>query len=280
MRYFNFVFLTLLLLNLGLAVSGQSLTADEIITRHLNSIGTASRRQSLKNIFVTGLSGFDAKIPVVQGRGKAVVVSDAENLYFLMSLNSHEYPFEKIGVFGNKVSIPFGTAGQRSLLGKFMAEHSIVLTSSLFCGSMSLRWISKIPDLRLKSSGKKKIDGHLAYGVDVVSPGIGSGDFTIRLYFDTETFRHVRTEYHREVQADTVTFGRQNQTVNATVDLREEFSEFKEADGLTFPYSYKVTLTSNAGTSVYETSWSIMVNGYNLNQNLAPDFFTFDTIAN
>jgi hypothetical protein len=267
---FAVVFLT------AVSVSAQSISADEIVSRHLNSIGTEQVRKSVKNFLVTGTSAFEAKSPIVHGAGKVIIVSDPSDLYFLMSLNSREYPFEKIGIFGDKVSIPFVTAGRRSVLGIFLNEHSRVLSDSLFCGSMSFRWISKIAELKLKASGKKNINGRAAYVIDVISRGSGSDDFTMKLFFDAETFHHIRSEYHRELQAGVPTFGRQNQYSNDTIDLKEEFSDFRESNGLTLPYKEKISLVSNSGGPGFEVSWTVSVNNYNLNQNLAADFFTFD----
>jgi hypothetical protein len=71
-------------------------------------------------------------------------------------------------------------------------------------------------------------------------------------------------------------FGQQNQQSNATADLIEEFSDFREANGFTFPYVYKVTFSTNSPTQLYENSWGIKVSAYYLNQKLTPDFFTFD----
>ena len=48
-----------------------------------------------------GISEFEAKVPLVKGGGKAIMVSDPNNLFFVMSLNSKEYPFEKVGYFGD-----------------------------------------------------------------------------------------------------------------------------------------------------------------------------------
>ncbi len=261
------------------SLDAQNLTAEEILAKHLDSIGTTAKRQSLKNIFAAGFSGFEAKVPVAKGRGKMVVVSDPNNLYFLMSLNSREYPYEKVGMFGDKVSLPFSSAGNRSLLGAFLFEHSQILSENLFCGSMSMRWMSRISDtkkLKLKAAGMKKIDGNQTYVIDALGAASGTSDFTVRLYFSADTFRHVRTEYHREVQIGNVAFGKQNQLANGKLDLREEFSDFKEVDGLTLPYSYKVTFESNDGNQTYETQWFMHVQTYYLNQNLASDFFTFE----
>jgi hypothetical protein len=251
----------------------------EIISRHLNSIAAAEKRQALKTLFAVGASEFESKNPSAKGGGKAIVVSDAENLYFLMSLNSRDYPFEKIGMFGDKLSIPFVTAGRRSVLGSFLMDNSSVLSENLFTGSMSLRWMNHIADstgVRMKSAKMKKINGRDTYPVDVFFGATNSGNFKIRLYFDSETFRHVRSEYHREVDIGGITFRQQNQLQNAVVDLTEDYSEFRAVDGFTLPYVYKATLVSNSTAQNYESTWTIRVSEYYLNQKLAPDFFTFD----
>lgn len=78
-----------------------------------------------------GASEFESNVPVVKGGGKAVVVSDPGNLFFIISLNSKEYPFEKIGYFDGKTSLPFTTAGSRSLLGSFLSDHQLMLSEGL-----------------------------------------------------------------------------------------------------------------------------------------------------
>ena len=257
----------------------QDLDPAAIISRHLDSIAAPEKRSALKTLFAVGLSEFQSKNPAAKGGGKAIVVSDPENLYFLMSLNSLDYPYEKIGAFGDKISLPLVSAGRRSILGSFLLDNSRVLSEGLFCGSMSLRWVNHIADstqARMKAAKKKKVNGRDTYPIDVFFAGGNSGNFRIRLYFDSENFRHVRSEYHREVDIGGITFRQQNQLQNAVVDLTEDFSEFKEVNGFTLPYVYKVTLASNSASQNYESSWGIRVSEYYLNQKLEPDFFTFD----
>jgi hypothetical protein len=262
-----------------LFVSAQNLTSDQIFEKHLESIGSKDKRLGLKTLFAAGAGEFESRRPLVKGGGKAVVVSDPENLYYLMGLNSNDYPFEKVGMFGNKISLPFISAGSRSLLGSFLNEHPKVLSDSLFSGSMSLRWITNVAGnkkLRMKSAGMKKVAGRQLRAVDVQSSTKGPDDFKIRLFFDAETFRHVRTEYRREIQVERIVFGQQNQQASSRLDLTEEFSDFKEVDGLTLPYHYKVTFSSNSNADMHENSWTIRVVQYYINPNLAADFFTFD----
>lgn len=259
-------------------VHAQSLTPGQVLSKHLAAIGSPAKLQSLKTLFAAGRSEFESRMPIVRGGGKVVVISDPDNLYFLMSLNSKEYPFEKVGMFRDKVSLPFVTSGNRSTLGAFLAEHKRVLSDSLFCGSMSLRWVTNVATntkLKLASAGMKKINDRQAYAIDVLM-GASSSEFKVRLFFDAETFHHVRTEYKREVPVRQITFGRQNEITDARVDLTEEFSDFKDVDGLMLPYDYKATLVSNSGSQTFTNSWGIKVVNYYLNQKLSDDFFTFD----
>jgi len=260
-------------------LDAADLQPEEVIARHLNSVAAEDKRQALKTLFAVGLSDFESKNPSARGGGKAIVVSDPNDLYFLMSLNSREYPFEKIGAFGDNISLPFVSPGRRSVLGAFLLDNPGILLEGLFCGSMSLRWLDHISDtarIKMKSAKMKKINGRDTYPIDVFIASGGAANFRVRLYFDRETFHHVRSEYHREVDIGTITFRQQNQSHNATVDVVEEFSEFKDVDGFTLPHVYKVTLTSNSESQNYESSWGIQVSNYYLNQKLEPGFFTFD----
>ncbi|HMT07673.1 MAG TPA: hypothetical protein PKA82_06685 [Pyrinomonadaceae bacterium] len=257
-------------------ISAQKLSAEDIIAKHLAAIGTAEKRAEVKTLIAAGASEFEASSPVVKGGGKAIVVSDPNNLFFLISLNSKEYPFEKVGYFNGKVDLPFINSGKRSLLGTFLAEHSKVLSDGLFGGVLSHRWSLAEKELpKLSAAGSKKIDDRKAYAIEYLSSDLGT-DFTVRLYFDAETFHHVRSEYRREVVPNSPRVGRQNQITNSELTLTESFSEFKSVDGLTLPHRYSVTFASNSNTSVMENTWRILVQKYIVNQALAPDFFTFD----
>lgn len=257
----------------------QDLKPEEIIAKHLDAIGKKATRDSLKTMLIGGRGSFEAKNPVVRGGGQAMVVSNPDNLYFMMTFKSNDYPFEKVGYFTDKVSIPFVNSGKRSLLGSFLAEHSKVLSDGLFGGVMSMKWPlmgSGNSKLRLRSLGTKKIDDKKVYAVDFLPSGSGSSDFNIKLYFDAETFRHVRSEYRREFLPGAATFGTSNQIAGSTLSLTENFSDFRTVEGLTLPYAYSVRFNSNTNAAMYENTWGITVVQYIFNQNLTPDFFTFD----
>lgn len=263
----------------AVSANGQEPKPEEIIAKHLESVGKKEVLEQVKTLFAVGLSSFESQVPAVKGGGKAIVVSDRDNLMFAISLNSREYPYDKIGYFGDKVSLPFITSGQRSLLGTFVNEHPRILSDGLFGGTMSLRWPLRELEKRkskIKLSGTKKVDGRKAYVLSYVPDGGGMDEFTIKLYFDAETFAHVQTVYHREFAPSQPRFGQANQLANSELTLTERYSDFRTVDGLTLPYDYTVEFSSNANTSSYKTLWGIKVSQYYYNQQLAPGFFTFD----
>jgi len=270
----------LLILAAAAAAYADSLKPEEIIAKHLESIGTKDKRQSLTTLMALGYSEFESRTPVVKGGGKAVVVSDAGNLFFIISLNSREYPFDKIGYFDGKPNLPFVTAGSRSLLGAFISEHVNILSDGLYGGAISLRWpflaIEKNKP-KLGGGGTKKVNDRKAYMIDYSPAGGGSKDFTIKVYFDAETFRHIRTEYRYEVTPTDATFGAQNRRASAVVTLTEDFSDFKTVDGLTLPHYQRLDLVTNGNSGTHQNIWGVKVAEFRLNQKLEPGFFTFDT---
>lgn len=268
-----------------LALLAASVFADdpkpeEIVAKHVESIGKKDVRDSVKTLIAIGQNEFESLVPAIKGGGRGMVVSDPGNLMFALAFNSSDYPFERIGYFGTKVDIPYVSAGNRSFLGLFLSEHSAVVTSGLFTGAMSLRWPflgqgGQKPNVNKSQSGK--VDGRKCYVLTFVPKSGGSSELVIRLYFDAETFQHVQSEYRREIPAGFQTFGQQNQNTQSTLTLTEKFSNFKTVNGLTLPYSYSTTFVSNTPAATYTTTWRLAISEYVINQKLAPDFFTFDT---
>jgi hypothetical protein len=255
------------------------LKADEIIAKHVQSLGKPGMLSGLTTLIAAGPSEFTSVNPAVKGGGKAMVVSDPGNLYFIIKLNSKEYPFEKIGMFKGKVEIPLVNNGARGLLGAFLMEHSKVVSDGLFGGVMSHRWPFLTADSRisqLRKVGDKKVGGKAAYVLEYLPSGSGSGEFSVRLFFDAETFRHVRSEYRREIPIKTPTFGQMNQLADSKLSLTEDFSDFKDVDGVMLPHKYLVSFQANSNAAMFQNTWGINVSNYYFNQKLAPDFFTFE----
>lgn len=259
------------------AIRAQDLKPEEILARHMDSIGAKEKRDAVKNRMVLGTSEFASKLPSRKTAGKGIIVSEPNNLFFVTSFASQEYPFEKIGYFGNKISLPFITAGTRSPLGAFINDHNKILSEGLFTGSISSTWNLLDPQKKGKftSGGTKKIDGRKTYLLNYYS-GDSSTEFTVKMYFDAETFQHVRTEYRHTIAGKQATFGVLGETSGVEIAMTEEFADFKDENGLTLPHLYKIKYLTSSSSGTYEYNWGLNILQYLFNQKLAPDFFTFD----
>jgi len=274
------VFLFLFLLNLSVFfVKSQDLKAEEIISKHLDSIGTKEKRDEIKNRLVVGTSEFESKLPSRKTTGKAIFVSEANDLFFVSSFNSKEYPFEKIGFFKGKQNLPFVTAGARSPLGAFIADHNKILSDGLLTGSISQTWLLlNLQEQKgtLKSAGTKKIGGQNTYVLTYFPKSGGSTEFSVRLFFDSQNFRHIRSEYRRTIAPKQATFGVLGEQPGVKITLIEIFSDFKNENNLTLPYTYKIQYMTESNSGTYEYNWGFKISQYLFNQKLAPDFFSFE----
>lgn len=273
-KTFFVVCLTLFLISQSIA---QELKLEEVVSKHAASIGTIEKRKELKNIVLLGSSVFESKLPQRKSAGRVAIVSDKSNLLFISSFMSESYPFEKIGIFEGKINVPFITPGIRSPLGDFLWERPSILKSGLFSGSMALTWSLLEENLKkgkLKLGGTKKIDGRRAYVIEYFTEGT-SAEFTIRLYFDTETFQHIRSQYREEFTGKQATFGALGQVNGYELELTENFSDFKTSDGITLPNVSKVHYMSSSSRGTYEYDWVFKVTETKFNQPLKEGFFNF-----
>jgi hypothetical protein len=263
----------------AISIEAQELKAEEAVSKHLDSIGTKQQRAEIKNRLVVGTSEFESKLPSRKTAGKVIFVSEANNLFFVSSFNSRDYPFEKIGFFKGKVNLPFITPGTRSPLGAFIADHHKILSDGLLTGSISGTWtLLNLQEQKgvFKSAGTKKIDGRETYALNYFPQGVGSSEFTVKLFFDSQTFRHVRTEYRRTIAPKQAIFGVLGQEGGVKISLSEDFGDFKNTGGLTLPHSYKIHYETDSTSGTYEYDWGFKVTQYLFNQKLDPNFFSFD----
>jgi hypothetical protein len=262
-----------------ITVKADDLKLEDIVSKHLDSIGTKEKRDEVKTRMAMGMSDFESKLPSRKTTGKAIIVSDTKNLFFVTSFASREYPFEKIGYFADSVSLPYVSAGTRSPLGAFVNDHKTMLTEGLFTGAISSTWsLLNLQSGRgkLGSAGTKKIDGRKAYVLNYYPKVSSSTEFSVRLYFDAQTFHHLRSEYRHTIAPKTATFGVLGVQTGVELALIESFGDFKNENGLTLPYTYKINYSTASNSGTYEYNWGITISQYITNQKLAADFFSFE----
>jgi hypothetical protein len=260
--------LFLLIILASASITAAELSVEEIISKHLASIGTKEKRDEIKTQMATGMSEFASKLPPKRTTGKGAIVSEAGELLFITSFASNEYPLERIGYFKGSVNIP---------LGAFVADHSSLLSEGLFAGVISSSWNLCDPQVRrgtFETAGTKKIDGHKVYALNYF-PKTNSSEFSVKMFFDAETFQHVRTEYRHAMSGKEATFGKLGNQSGVILTLTEEFGNFKTIDEITMPYSYKIKYMTDSNSGTAEWDWGFNVGQYVYNQKLKEDFFKF-----
>jgi len=127
-------------------------------------------------------------------------------------------------------------------------------------------------DSHLEYSGEKKFDKRTLHEVKYLPKG--GSDLQVSLFFDAESFRHVRTEYSRVIPAPTGSIDYANiQEREIRYKMIEEFSDFKTESGLTLPHTYKITLTVDSQGGTFLGDWVIRLTQFEFNERLDPATF-------
>lgn len=256
----------------------EKLSAEEIVARHVQSIGAAEDRATIRTRVITGTSLFTARSPG-KGRnsGLSLLFSQGSKSVVAMLFSNPNYPHDKFGYDGSRVVISYQTPGVRSALGEFMLARTEIIKEGLLGGTLSTAWpLLYLAEtrVRLEYAGKKKLDQGSTHVLRYL-PRKGS-EVEIRLFFDTETFRHVRTEYEQTLTSQMGAgpdASKENQT-RRRFKLTEYFSDFREAGKLTLPHTYKLELMMerNAGTT-YLAEWEMVFSKFSWNQPLEAEWF-------
>ncbi len=263
------------------APKADKIKPEEVVARHLESIGTAKARAAVTSRIIAGTSQVIIRTPPPgQAVGKAVLASEGVKSLFGMSFPSPVYPREQLGFNGNTFMAAFSTPGVRSGLGSFLMMHDIIFKQGLMCGTLTAAW----PLLNLEShraqidyAGTKKLNDHLLYELKYVPRG--NSDLKVTLFFEQETFRHVRTEYERTVSAPMGKVEYTNvQEREARYKMVEEFSLFKPEGGLMLPHIYTIKLSIDTINGTYVAEWTIKLTQFEFNQKI--DQSAFNVSAN
>ena len=269
------------LLALGLVVptpsSAQKITPEEVVAKHLDSIGSAAARASVTTRIIAGTSQVIFRTPPPgQAIGKAVLASDGIKSLLGMSFPSPVYPREELGFNGNNFVAAFVTPGVRSVLGSFLMTNDLVFKQGLMGGALSTAW--PLLDLstrapQLEYAGTRKFGDQTFHELRYLPRG--GSDLKIKLFFDQETFQHVRTEYDRVIPAQTGTRSYGNvQERESRYRMVEEFSLFKKEGGLMLPHIYKINLSVDTQNGTFLADWVIKLTQFDFNQKIDQSAFS------
>jgi hypothetical protein len=270
--------LTLLALTFVSQIAGakdEKLKPEELIAKHLDSIGSAEKRNAVQSRATTGAAQVVFRIGgsgTLNGRGS--IVSQAKAVRADLIFQALEYSGERIAFDGSKVTAGQISPGNYPPFSRFLYENNFLLKEGLLFGSLSTSWAlldvaGKKP--KLESNGLKKVNGRQVYELKYTSRSPGS--MQAWLYFDPDTFRHVQSQFKMEVPTTSVTKITDSAEM-VRYQIVEQFDQFKEVDGLTLPYSYKVDFTIDSPRGGLLSSWTHAIESIKHNETLEPRSFS------
>ncbi|HYO62106.1 MAG TPA: hypothetical protein VER08_00465 [Pyrinomonadaceae bacterium] len=266
-----------LLLAPALAPAAQKMTPEEVVKRHLDSLGTAEDRAAIKSRLMQGAAALVLRSPGAgRAQGPAMMFSEGDKSVIAMNFGSPDYPFDKFGFDGDKLTVAYQKPGVRSTLGDFIYNRDLIFKHGLMGGTLSSTWPLLDFDgkeAKLEYNGTAKVNDRQAHRLRY-APRRGS-DLKITLYFDAENFRHLRTEYEQTVSNQ---MGGISTDRNLERELRyrlvEDFSDFKQEGKLTLPHTYKINLSLDRRTGGnYLAEWELRFSQFGFNQQLDPKWF-------
>ncbi len=256
--------------------SSDKLKPEELVAKHLESIGPAEKRAAITTRIIAGTSLVMIRTPPPQqAAGRAVLASEGIKNLIGMSFQSPVYPREQMGFNGNSFAAAYVTPGVRSALGNFLVTHDLVFKQGLMGGTLSSAW--PLLDLaarnpRLEYAGTKDVNNYTLHELRYLPRG--GSELHISIYLDSETFRHMRTEYELVIPAPIGTRDYVNvQEREIRYKMTEEFSDFKQESGLTLPHTYKIKLSVDSKGGTFLADWVITLSQFSFNEKIDPNSF-------
>lgn len=263
------------------ARADKKLTPEEIVARHLESIGPAQARARVRSVRIGGT----CLLTVRQGGsgqvdGQAVMASQGTLNLISMLFNSAAYPSESLRFDGKNFTASQFRPGYRTSLAQFFVAHDVLFKEGLFGGTLSASW--SLLDLKQKNpnleyAGVKKIGGKQMHALKYM-PRKGS-DLKITLFFHAETFQHLRSEYERTIYTTdqqrigpgggaSPPSGGNQRSSNARINATEEFSDFKPEGGLNLPHTHKFELSIQSEVRPALVDWIFTLTDFTFNAPL------------
>jgi hypothetical protein len=249
----------------------QKMTAEEVVAKHLESIGTAEARAKIKSYVILGTAIGTARVGGTgSSTGGSVMASQGTKSLVAIIYGNTEFPYEKMGFDGKDVSVGDLKPGIHSTLGNFFMQHEFPLRQGLLGGTLSAAWpLLNVAErgVKVKYAGTKKIDDQKVHVLEYT--GGNNAGLKTTLFFDVENFRHVRTEYEkRQIQQMPTGPSITQQQGDAITKLVEEFSDFKTEGGLTFPHTYKLQLSIESLKQRRLQDWVFTLTQFTFNRDI------------
>lgn len=218
---------------------------EDVIAKHLASIGTADALAAVKSRVIVGNTTARLKLTntPIEITGPMQLASEGDKVLLAMIFNSSNYSYEKAGYDGRDLTVGVLESGRRSVLSDFFFAHEAIFKQGLIGGALSSAWPflkASSKNLKLGYGGTKKVNDRSAHELKFRN----AGDLQVSLFFDAETFQHIRTEYKYTVPAQMGRVSTESASQKESIyRLTEEFSNFKTENNLTLPHTYRLRLS-------------------------------------
>ena len=255
----------------------EKMKPEELVAKHLAAIGTPEALAAVKSRVMIGNAIANLKVTntLISLDGPAQLASEGDKVLLAMIFSANNYRYEKAGYDGRDLTVGVLETGRRSLLSDFFFAHESIFKEGLIGGTLSSAWpLLNLAARKPKMSyeGSKKIDGRqvheLKYGK--------SGDLKVSLFFDAETFQHVRTEYKFNLPAQMSSVPTDSASQKeSNFKLIEEFSDFKTTESkLTLPHTYKIRLVIETPQRTQTLDYAMTFSQFAFNQPVEAAMFS------
>jgi hypothetical protein len=254
----------------------EKLKPEEVVAKHLDALGSAENRAPARSRILAGSSVVALKTGGSgQAEGPATISSQNDTTFVDANFEAPDFPYERISFDGKKVDVRQYKPGSRSPIGDFILSNDEIIKEGMFGGVLSSNWALLHTDARkpkLRYEGTQTLDGKTVHTVRYQPRR--SSDLKVKMFFDAETFHHVRTEYEQSIAAQMSTGpmrpGAQQET---RFKIIETFSDFAESGGLTLPKKYNVEYSVFSGKLPLLIEWTFNFSRFAFNQPLELDNF-------
>jgi hypothetical protein len=257
-----------------------TLKPEELVAEHVKSIGNPDVLAQIQSRVFAGTT----TVQFLQGgtgqlNGQCQFASEGRKLGIVMQYNALEYPGEHFAFDGKDVTIGRPTPGRTPPLADFINQYGGLIKEGLLSGTLSVSWpLLKLKEMqpRLKY-GKSKIGGRAVHTLGY-NPKKGLGDFKIVLFFDPDTFHHVKTEYKLRIAAamGTGSATTQKEVSDSIYLLSEDFDDFREVEGMTLPHIYTISLSAEGPRRTFLAHWILEAKQWVHNGQIDSKVFNVD----
>jgi hypothetical protein len=288
----------------------SDLTPAQIIAKHVNSIGKAEILAKMANRGMVGRAAFEFTSGATGNNrdGDFLCVSAGKNIGLQMKFADISYPGEYVAYNGQETSVADIAPGNKSPLGTFLFKYNAIMKEGYLGGAMSVAWplLKSQGDMGFIAKREKDKDQEF-YVLEKMA-----GDIKLRLFFDTATFRHKKTEYKVRIKGDvsankSVNFAQEEQSTSAAgaavpnrvgdltpkatiqesepdtiYDLVETFDEFLKVpafasgqDFLILPRVYEISFNAEGHGAAVVARWIVVVKNWmnNTSKGVDQNFF-------